>query len=68
MPIVNVTLIEGRTVALKQKMIRAITDAVVESVGAPREAVRVIINEVPPWHFGVAGEVKGLPDTKKGSA
>ncbi|MGE4483431.1 2-hydroxymuconate tautomerase [Acidocella sp.] len=61
MPIVNVTMIEGRAVELKQKMIRAMTDAIVESINAPRETIRVIINEVPPWHFGSGGEVKGMP-------
>jgi 4-oxalocrotonate tautomerase len=61
MPVINVTLIEGRTVEAKVKLIKAITNAVVESINAPKEAVRVIINEVPPWHFGAAGEVKGLP-------
>jgi 4-oxalocrotonate tautomerase len=61
MPIVNVTLIEGRSVEAKVKLIKAITDAVVESINAPIASVRVILNEVPPWHFGSAGEVKGLP-------
>ena len=61
MPIVNVTLIEGRSVEAKVKLIKAITNAVVESINAPIASVRVILNEVPPWHFGAAGEVKGLP-------
>ena len=61
MPIVNVTMIEGRPVELKVKLIRAITDAIVDSINAPKDSIRVILNEVPPWHFGAAGEVKGLP-------
>jgi len=43
------------------KLIRAITDAIVDSINAPKDSIRVILNEVPPWHFGAAGEVKGLP-------
>ena len=31
-------------------------------VFAPIASVRVVLNEVPPWHFGAAGEVKGLPE------
>jgi len=63
MPIVNVTMIEGRPVELKVKLIRAITDAIVDSINAPKDSIRVILNEVPPWHFGAAGEVKGMPPT-----
>jgi len=45
------------------KLIRAITDAIVDSINAPKDSIRVILNEVPPWHFGAAGEVKGMPPT-----
>ena len=34
------------------------TDAIVEAVEAPRESVRIILREVPPLHFGVAGKTK----------
>ncbi|WP_298282574.1 2-hydroxymuconate tautomerase [Acidocella sp.] len=61
MPIVNVTMIEGRSFELKQKLIRAMTDAIVESINAPRDSIRIILNEVPPWHFAAGGEVKGKP-------
>ena len=61
MPIVNVTMIEGRSVELKVKMVKAVTEAIVESINAPRESIRVIINEVPAWHFAAGGEVKDLP-------
>ena len=61
MPIVNVTMIEGRSFELKQKLIRATTDAIVESINAPRDSIRIILNEVPPWHFSAGGEVKGKP-------
>lgn len=61
MPIIEVTLMEGRSFEKKQEMIRAVTAAVVETIAAPRESIRVIIREVPKWHFAVGGEVKGLP-------
>lgn len=61
MPIINVTLIEGRPLDKKIKMIKAVTDAVVETLDAPRDSVRIIINEVPKWHFASGGEVKGMP-------
>lgn len=61
MPIVEVTLIEGRSFEKKKKMVEAVTDAIVTSLGAPRESVRIIIREIPPWHFAAAGEMKGTP-------
>ncbi|MDR3505699.1 MAG: 2-hydroxymuconate tautomerase family protein [Acidocella sp.] len=61
MPIVEITLIEGRSFELKEKLVKEVTQAVVSSIGAPKEAVRVILREVPPWHFGAGGEVKGKP-------
>lgn len=61
MPIIEVTLIEGRSIEKKVKMIRAVTDAVVETLEAPPDSVKVIVREVPKWHFGSGGEVKGMP-------
>jgi Tautomerase enzyme len=40
---------------------KEITDAVERTLGAPRQSIRVIIREVPPFHFAVAGEPKGPP-------
>lgn len=61
MPIVEITLIEGRSVEAKVRLIREVTDAIVSAIAAPPDAVRIILREVPPWHFGVAGSVKSLP-------
>lgn len=58
MPVIQVTLIEGRTKELKKGLVKALTDATVESIGAPIQSVRVIINEVPPEHFGAGGVTK----------
>jgi 4-oxalocrotonate tautomerase len=59
MPIVEVTLIEGRSKEQKRALVKEVTDAVVSSIGAPIEAVRVIIREIPPEHFAVGGIPKG---------
>ena len=61
MPIVEVTLIEGRSFEKKKKMVEEVTNAIVSSLSAPREAVRIIIREVPAWHFAAGGELKGTP-------
>lgn len=59
MPIVDITLIEGRTAEKKVRLIEKVTDAVVEAIDAPRESVRVLIREIPPQHFGAGGKPKG---------
>jgi 4-oxalocrotonate tautomerase len=61
MPVVEITLIEGRGFAAKEKLVKEVTQAVVSSIGAPPESIRVILREVPPWHFAVGGELKGKP-------
>jgi 4-oxalocrotonate tautomerase len=59
MPIVEVTLIEGRSKEQKRALVKEVTDAVVSSIGAPIEAVRVIVREIPPENFAVGGIPKG---------
>ena len=56
MPIVDITLIEGRTPEQIRTLIDAITDAVEKSVGASRESIRVLIREMPPTHWAAGGE------------
>jgi 4-oxalocrotonate tautomerase len=52
-------MLEGRTPEKKADLIRTLTDAAEQAIGARRESVRVILREVPREHFGVAGEVIG---------
>jgi 4-oxalocrotonate tautomerase len=59
MPIIDVTLIEGRSPEQKRALVKALTDAAEASIGAPRPSIRVILREVPAAHFAVAGEPKG---------
>lgn len=65
MPIVQVNMLEGRTVQQKRAMVAAVTSAIVDSLGAKPESVRVIINELHPEHFAVAGVSAGEVDLKK---
>lgn len=55
MPIIEVTMIEGRTPEAKDRLIAGLTNAAVEAVGAPIESVRVILREVPPDNFAAGG-------------
>jgi 4-oxalocrotonate tautomerase len=56
MPLVQVTMREGRTAEQVRALISALTAAVVDTVGTSKESVRVIITEVPPTHWA-AGDV-----------
>lgn len=58
MPIIDVTMLEGRTLEQKAALIRELTDAAVRAVDAPTQSVRIIIREVPPEHFAAAGVSK----------
>ena len=56
MPFAQVHILEGRTEEQKRAVIEKVTDALYEAVGAPREAVRVLIEEVPKTNWGIAGK------------
>lgn len=55
MPLVQITLIEGRPPARLEDLIRAVTDAVAETLDAPRDAIRVLITQIPPDQWGIGG-------------
>jgi 4-oxalocrotonate tautomerase len=56
MPIVEITLAQGRAPEKLRALITAVTDAVCDSIGAPKSNVRVVIREVPKTHWA-AGDV-----------
>ena len=66
MPIIEVTLVEGREPSQLRDLVTRLTDAAVEAVDAPRESVRVILREVPPTHFA-AGDVT-IAERRSGSS
>jgi 4-oxalocrotonate tautomerase len=55
-PLVEVTLVEGRSAEQLRRLITKLTDAVTEAVAAPRANVRVVLREVPATHWA-AGDV-----------
>ena len=56
MPIATINIIEGRTDEQKEKLIEKVTLAIHESIDAPIENIRVILNEMPKQHFGIGGK------------
>lgn len=55
MPIVTVNLVEGRSPEQIENMIAEVSDALVRSLDAPIETVRIMVNEMAPYGFGIAG-------------
>jgi len=56
MPVIEIKLWKGRTDEQKKKLIGKITDATVEAINCPVEAVHVIIEEQSKENWGIAGE------------
>ncbi len=59
MPLCEITLIEGRSPDAKRELMKEVTEAVHRSIGAPMEAIRVVLREVPAAHWAVGGVPKG---------
>ena len=58
MPIVEITMIEGRSAEAKRRLIAKVTNSIIEAIDAPRDSIRIILREIPALHFGVAGKTK----------
>ncbi len=68
MPLIEVTMVEGRTPQQVRALISALTRAAVDTVDAPVESIRVVVREVPTTHWA-AGDVtiaerRGDPDPR----
>jgi 4-oxalocrotonate tautomerase len=58
MPIVQIDMLEGRTVEQKRKLVAKVTEAIVESVDAGPETVTIIIREMSKQNLGKAGKLR----------
>jgi len=58
MPILQVEILKGRTLAQKRAMVRKVTDAITETLDCPQEAVSIIIREMEWENFAKAGVLK----------
>ena len=57
MPLLNVHIMQGHTPAAKTALLKALSDAAVQSIGAPLASVRAILQEYAAADVIVAGEV-----------
>ena len=58
MPIVQIDLLEGRTLEQKRAMVAKVTEAIQETANCPADAVTIIIREMPPIHLGKGGKLR----------
>ncbi|EJL92128.1 4-oxalocrotonate tautomerase family enzyme [Herbaspirillum sp. CF444] len=56
MSIIQVFFIAGRTDEQKERLIGALTDAAVKTIGIDRSDVRVILKDIPNTEYGIAGK------------
>jgi 4-oxalocrotonate tautomerase len=57
MPIIEVKMLEGRTLDQKRAMVKEITDVICKTIDSKPEKVRVIITEMRKDHYGMAGKL-----------
>jgi len=55
MPMVQITMLQGRTAEQKRKIAKRITDALVEEAGARREAITIAFQEVSKESYASGG-------------
>ncbi|WP_269063258.1 2-hydroxymuconate tautomerase [Salinicoccus halitifaciens] len=58
MPIIHMNLVEGRDDETIRNCVQEVSKTVSETLDAPLESVRVIVNEVPKNRFSVGGKMK----------
>ena len=57
MPIVQITMLQGRSADQKRKLAQRITDALVEEAGARREGIVIAFQEVSKESYASGGEL-----------
>jgi 4-oxalocrotonate tautomerase len=55
MPIVQISLVQGRTPEKKEQLIKKVTEAIVEVLQIPEERVHIVLNDVPKENIGRGG-------------
>ena len=55
MPIVQISMIQGRTPEKKEQLIKKVTETIIEVLKIPADRVRIVLNEVPKENIGYGG-------------
>lgn len=65
MPLVDISIIEGRPPERIRTLIAAVTDAVETALEVPRDTVRVLVRELPATHWAAGNET--IAERREGS-
>ncbi len=55
MPIIRIQMAKGRSSEEKTRLMKAVTDAVHDAIGAPLPSIHIMIQEIPAEDIMVAG-------------
>lgn len=58
MPIVQIEMLEGRTLEQKRAMAKKVTEALVETIHCNPQNVRILMREMKKEHLAVGGILK----------
>ncbi len=61
MPIVNITLLPGRSPEKKEELIKNVTNSIADTLQIPKDRVHIVLYEVPKENIGSGG----IPLSKK---
>ncbi|NIE82313.1 MULTISPECIES: tautomerase family protein [unclassified Burkholderia] len=61
MPIVHISLLEGRDPSLVKQCIKEVARSIHDTLGAPLETIRVIATIVPAQYWAVGDQTKDEP-------
>jgi len=64
MPLIQATIIEGRTQEQKDAFFEGVADVASKTLNAPLPSIRVVITEVPAEHWSIGGVNKAILDSK----
>jgi len=65
MPIVQISLIEGRDEATVKRCLKKVARTVHETLGAPLETIRVLVHEIPATRWAVGDRTRDEIDAAK---
>ncbi len=58
MPILQIEMLEGRSIDQKRAMVKKVTEALVETINCKPEAVKIMMREIKKEHLATGGILK----------
>jgi len=68
MPLIQISLVEGRDEEAIKRCIKEVARTVHQTLGAPLATIRVVVQQVPPSHWGVGDQTRDEIDAAKTAA